>query len=179
MIIFFSLITYSSFAQPGDLILLQKKNKTIETYYSGNHISFTTTSGSNIDADIVLIKNDTIYLKQLIIQQVPTTLGVYMSDTLGSYHYEFNYNQIKTINSTKSHFNVSASGASLLGGGVLLALGEGVESLADKKYYSSKLLIAGVALAATGYIIMQSSSKGITIGKKYKLVYIDASNNKK
>jgi len=40
-------------------------------------------------------------------------------------------------------------------------------------------LIAGAALGITGYILSKHSSDGITIGKRYKLVYIDVTSEKK
>ena len=166
-------------AQSADFILLKKGKKTIGTYYAGNHITFTTVNGASIDADITAIQNDTIYLQQFVVQQIPTTLGVYMLDTTGSYHYQYDYNEIKSINTTGRHFDFSASGASLMGGGILLAVASGVVYLADRKDYSSGLLIAGVGLAAAGYFIGKSGSKGMQIGKRYKLEYISTSGIRK
>jgi hypothetical protein len=174
--IFFS--GYSSFAQSSDFILLKKKDKTITSYYPGNHISFTTTNGTPIDADITQIKNDTIYLQQYVVQQMPTTLGVYILDTTNSYRFQFNYNEIKSISLPVNHFDLTASGASLFGGGVLLAIASGIVYLADRKDYSPGLLIGGAALATAGYFIGKKSGKGITIGKKFQLLYIDTTNKK-
>ena len=176
IMLFFS---YSSFAQSTDFLLLQKNNRTIETYYTGNHITFTTVAGAYIDADITQIKNDTLYLQQFIIQQVPTNLGVYMLDTTGSYRFQYHYNQIKSINTPGRHFDFSASGASLLGGGVILAVASGVVYLVDRNSFSPALLIAGAGLATAGYFISKTGSKGMEIGKKYKLVYVDASDIKR
>ena len=176
----FLFFSYSSVAQSTDFILLQKRNRTIATYYAGNHITFTTTTGASIDADITQIKNDTIYLQQYIVQQVPTTLGVYILDTMGSYRYQYLYNQIKSITTTNRNFDFSASGASLLGGGAILMIANGVVYLADRNSFSPVLLAAGAGLAAAGYLISKGSSgNGMVIGKKYKLVYVDASNIKR
>jgi hypothetical protein len=38
-----------------------------------------------------------LFLQEYIIQYLPTTLGTYIIDTAGSYHYKFHYNQIKAI----------------------------------------------------------------------------------
>jgi hypothetical protein len=176
ILLFFS---YSSIAQSTDFLLLQHRNRTIATYYAGNHITFTTTTGSSIDADITQIRNDTLYLQQFIVQQVPTTLGVYMLDTTGSYRFRFHYNQIKSITTTGRHFDFSASGASLLGGGILLVLASGVVYLVDNKDFSPALMIGGAVLAGAGYFISKAGGKGMIIGNKYKLVYVDASNIKR
>jgi hypothetical protein len=170
------IFSYSAAAQSTDFILLQKRNKTIASYYIGSHITLTTVSGANIDADITEIKNDTLYLQEFIVQQVPTNLGVYMLDTTGSYRFQYHYNEIKSISVPGRHFDFSASGASLLGGGAILAVASGVVYLIDRNNYSPKLMIAGLALAGIGYVMSKNSGKGMQIGKQYKLVYIEAAS---
>jgi hypothetical protein len=179
LLFIFILISGKIFAQASDFILLQKHNQTVASFYKGNDISFVTTSGAAIDAQITAIRNDSIFLAQYIIQQVPTNAGVNILDTVGSYPYQFNYNEIKSINLPGRHFDVSASGASLFGGGILLFVGSGVVYLADKKDFSPILMIAGAALATIGYFLSRKSSDGYTIGKKYKLTYIDVTSDKK
>jgi len=179
LLFIFILISGKLFAQPSDFILLQKHNQTVASFYKGNDISFVTTSGAAIDAQITGIRNDSIFLAQYIIQQVPTNAGVNISDTVGSYPYQFNYNEIKSINLPGRHFDVSASGTSLFGGGLLLLVGSGVVYLADKKDFSPVLMIAGAALATIGYFLTRKHTDGYTIGKKYKLAYIDVTSDKK
>jgi hypothetical protein len=179
LLFIFLFIAGKAFSQASDFILLQKHNRTIASFYKGNDISFVTTSGASIDAQITGIRNDSIFLAQYIVQQVPTNAGVNILDTLGSYPYQFNYNEIKSINMPGRHFNFSASGASLFGGGVILVVGSGIVYLADRGNFSPVLLVAGAALAVAGYFIGRNSGNGTVIGKKYKLLYIDVSNNKK
>ena len=147
-------------AQSHDFLLLKKRDKTIATYYPGNNIAFTTTSGVYIEATITQIQNDTISLQQYNIQQVPTRIGVSIPDTLGSYRYAYDYKQIKAIGRTGRKFNLSASSASLLGGGILLTLASGVVYLADRSKFSPGLLIGSVALAGIGYIMGRTTGKG-------------------
>jgi len=179
LLFIFILLSSKVFSQASDFILLQKHGQTIASFYRGNDISFTTISGAAINAQITSIRNDSIFLAEYIINQVPTTAGVNMLDTVGSYPYQFSYNEIKTINMGGRHFDASASGASLFGGGLLLFVGSGVVYLADKKEFSPVLMIAGAALATLGYFLSRRSSDGYTIGKKYKLAYIDVTSEKK
>jgi hypothetical protein len=172
----FLFFSTASVAQSTDFLLLQKHGRTIATYYAGNHISFTTITGANIDADITQIRNDTLYLQQYTIQPIPTTLGVYMLDTTGSYRFQYHYNQIKSISNTGRHFDLSASGASLLGGGAILVIASGVVYLVDRNSFSPLLMAGGAVLAGVGYLLSKATGKGINIGNKYKLVYVDASN---
>ena len=167
------------FSQSADFILFKKNNKTIGTYYAGNNINFTNDQGSYIEALITKIQHDTLYLRQFVVQQVPTTLGVYILDTISSYHYQYHYNQIKAIGQTGRRFSVTTSGAVLMGGGTLLAVASGIVYLVDREKFSPPLLIASIALAGIGYLMYKLGDKGMVIGKKYSLVYVDVTNNKK
>ena len=174
-------ISTTSFSQSADFIQLKKNNKTITTFYSGMNMAFTAESGAYIDALINGIKNDTLYLQQFIIRYLPTTIGTYIVDTAGSYHYKYHYNQIVAIGQKeKTNFNVKGSGAALFGGGALLTLASGVVYVADKEKFSAPLLLASVGLGTLGYFMAKGKKhgSGMLIGNKYKLVYINMSNKK-
>jgi len=176
LLLLVSTVTYS---QTADFIQLKKKNKTVSTFYSGMHISLTTQSGSNITALINGIHNDTLYLQQFIIRYLPTNFGTYLVDTLGSYHYKYHYNQVAAIvKKERTNFNVKGSGAALLGGGALLALGSGVVYVADREKFSAPLLWSSLGLGTLGYFLAKGKKYGnvMFIGKKYRLVYINMSN---
>ncbi len=151
------------------------------TFYSGSQISFTAESGAFINAQINGIKNDTLYLQEFIIRYLPTTLGTYIIDTAGSYHYKYHYKQIAVIGQKeKTNFNVKGSGAVLLGGGILLTLASGVVYVADREKFSAPLLLTSVGLGTLGYFLAKGKKggNGMRIGKKYKLVYMNMSNQK-
>lgn len=173
------LIANQTFAQSSDVILLKRHKKTINRYFSGTDIALTTNTGVYLNAQIVKIKNDSLFLRQFDIRQVPTQLGVFILDTVATYYYKYHYNQIKAIGKTGRRFNLSGSGASLLGGGILLTLASGVVFLVDRDKFSPALLIASASLATVGYVMSKTSGKGMIIGKKYSLVYLDISDNKK
>lgn len=177
------LLLYStaSFSQSADFIMLKKHNKTVTTFYSGTHIAFTSESGAFIDALIKGIKNDTLYLQEFVIRYTPTTIGTYIIDTAGSYQYKFNYNQIRVIGQKeKTNFNVKGSGAALLGGGILLTLASAVVYVVDREKFSAPLLIASVGLGTIGYFLAKGKKHGggMVVGKKYKLFYMNMSNQK-
>jgi hypothetical protein len=173
------LITSSCFAQSSDFLILKKKNKTQARYFAGNNISFTTTTGAFMEAQINQIKNDTLYLQEFLIQRLPTTLGTYITDTIGSYHHKYHYNQIAAIGKSKrQNFDWRGSGAALMGGGALLALGSGVVYLADREKFSAPLLLSAIGLGTLGYFMAKGRSDGLVIGKKYQLVYMNMQNKK-
>ena len=171
--IIFCFISGITKAQTADFIILKKKNKTVKIFYRGSNIEFVTISGAYRNALINNIKNDSIFLQEFLISKRPTTLGFFVIDTLGSFRFAYNYNEIYHFGSENKKFNIGGSGAALLGGGTLLTLASGVVYVVDKKNFSPTLLAAGAGLAAVGYFMSKGSNKGITIGKKhYMLKYM-------
>ncbi|MCW3090299.1 MAG: hypothetical protein JWP81_1368 [Ferruginibacter sp.] len=179
LIFLFLLISYHSFAQSSDVLLLKKHNKTIKRFFAGTDIEITTNTGAYINGNITKIKNDSLFLKVFVVQQVPTQLGVFVLDTVTTYYYKYHYNQIKAIGKAGRRFNLSASAASLMGGGTLLTIASGVVFLVDREKFSPALLVASASLATIGYVMAKTTGRGMMIGKKYSLVYLDISENKK
>lgn len=164
------------FAQPSDILILKKNNRTIQTFFPGNEISFTTPTRYYYGT-IKSINNDSLFLIQYDIRQVPTNLGVYMLDTVGVYPFAINYEEITGFGKKKNNgFNWSGSGGALFGGGILLTtvgLGTWLFSKPNTRYYASPYLVGGAALlAGLGYLILKSGNKGMMLGKKYSLEYI-------
>lgn len=164
-----------SFSQVSDFILLKNRDRTMATWFTGTDIRFTDKSGAYIEGKITAIKNDSIFLKQYIIRQLPTQLGVYILDTT-YYYYQNNYNQIKAIGKSGRHFDWAGSGAVLMGGGILLTVASGVVYLADNNKFSPELLVAAVGLTGVGYLLSKQTGKGMVIGKKYSLLYVKATD---
>jgi hypothetical protein len=173
------LISYKAVAQSSDILLLKKKNVTIATYAGGNHIIFTSVNGTYVDADITTIQNDTLYLREYAVQQVFTTLGVYMPDTVSTYLIRYSYEDILSIPKTGRHFDIAASGNSLFAGGILLTVASGIVYVSDRSQFSPGLLIAGASLGVIGYFMSKHNTHEWKIGKKYKLSYLSISSNKK
>jgi len=69
----------------------------------------------------------------------------------------------------------------LFGGGVLLTLGSGVVYVVDKEKFSAPLLLASAGLGTLGYFMSKGKKGGnaMLIGKKYQLVYMDMSNERR
>lgn len=177
----FLLTALQAQSQPSDFIILKKKDKTIHSYYPGTQIEFVTKTDAYRNATITMIRNDSIFLKEYIVRTVMTQLGFYITDTLGSYSYVYNYHDIKSIGrKEKKGFNVRGSGAALLGGGILLTVANGVVFLADRKRFSPAFMGVSAGLAGVGYLLSRSGGKAMVIGKKnYRLEYINLSPQKK
>lgn len=162
-------------SQPSDFLVLKKNKKTIHSFYAGTAIEMITKEGVYKKALINRIANDTLFLQEFLVQQIPTTLGTYIIDTAGSFRYKYHYNQIKVINSVKKRgFGWQASGASLLGGGALLLVGSGVVYLTDRKKFSPELAMAAAGAMGLGYLLFKLCRQHIIIGKRgYSLHYIN------
>lgn len=93
------LFCHISVAQ-NDFIVLKKNDHTVTTMFSGNLVSFTT-SLRYYSGRINFIKNDSIYLLEYDVRQMPTNLGVYVLDTVATYHSEIYYKDILKIGNEK------------------------------------------------------------------------------
>lgn len=182
VILFFLLpfIVLQSAAQSSDMISLKKGNKVLQTFFKGQNIIFTTREGASRDALITNIKNDSIFLQEFLIIRRTTTYGGYILDTAGSFRYAYDYKAMYMFpKKEKRGFSLGNSGASLLGGGVLLSLASGVVYLADKDTFSPTLLIASASAALVGFLLTKKTSQPILIGKKkYNLQYINLQKDK-
>lgn len=158
-----------------DFIIVKKKVHTLKTFYRDSYISFTT-SLRNYSGCINSIEKDSISLSEYDVRQMPTNLGVYVLDTIATYHSRIYYRDILKIQNASRGFDFAASGASLFGGGILLTsvgLGTWVFTKPHSRYHASpKLVIGSAALGALGYALLKSNGSGYSIGKKYKLEYI-------
>lgn len=174
MLPLFCLLSSIALAQPGDFIILKKKDKTLKNFYAGSQIEFMTVDGAYRNALITGIAKDSIYLQEFLVRRLPTVYGSYVNDTAGSFRYVYHYQQIGSFGKDAGKgFNVNGSGAALLGGGVLLTLASGVSYIADKEKFSPELLAGAVALGTVGYFMSRAGRKGIVVGKKYTLQYMN------
>lgn len=172
-------IAISCLAQQSDFIVLKKNNKTIQSFFSGTNARFVA-DGQLYSGNINRIEKDSIFITQYDIRRIPTNLGVYMIDTISALVYPVYFKKISQILKNKKGFDWGASGASLLGGGVLITtvgLATWLFTKKDSKYYAGPKLVAGSALAAVaGYVLLKSNKSVYTINKTFTLHYISAKN---
>ncbi|HET7119245.1 MAG TPA: hypothetical protein VFI29_22310 [Hanamia sp.] len=159
----------------SDLLILKKHNQTIETFFPGSEMMFST-ANRFYDAYVTSIHRDTIFLVQYDVRQALTRLGVYVLDTVAQYHFGINYNDIISFGKNRKNFDWSSSGAALFGGGALLATAGLVTLVVTKpktEYRASpQLIIGAAAVAGIGYLLMGAGKKNMKLGRKYSLHYI-------
>jgi hypothetical protein len=168
-----------TFAQQADFLAVKKNGQTIKSFFTGSQVNFLTASGG-YTGQINAIKKDSVFMTEFDIRQVPTNLGVYVLDTVARYHVAFPYTDVTGIGGEQKGFNWSGSGASLLGGGILLTtIGAGtwLFTKPGTTYHASPQLVAGSAiLGGIGYLILKSHINNYRFGKKYLLQYISVNN---
>lgn len=180
-------ISVIAISQPSDFIVLKKRNnRTLKTYFPGTYISALTYTGFNLSGIIKQIKNDSVFIEQMEVRQMPTQFGVAALDTIVHtirLHYKeiskFFYTSAKA--SSGSGMRRSFVGGLLprimsLGGTAFIVL-EVVntayrgESFNEGNKLTVLAIVAGVA--ATGFLWQHLQNRSTNPGTKYKVVYID------
>lgn len=165
----------SSCAAQNDLLILKKNNHTVESFFPGSEMDFSTNT-RYFEANVSSIEKDSVYLVQYDVRRVYTNLGVFVLDTVAQYHFGINYRDIISFGKKRKNFDWNSSGAALFGGGVLLTTAGLVTWIFAKpntRYYARpQLVIGAAALGTVGYFLMKAGNKTRKLGKKYTLHYI-------
>ncbi len=163
-------------AAQNDLLILKKNNRTIKSFFPGTEMDFSTDT-RYYEGNITQIKRDSVFLVQYDVRQVYSpNLGVFVLDTVSTYHFSVAFKDIYAIGNDTKNFNWHASGATLFGGGILLTTAGLITWIFAKpntRYYARPQLVIGAAiLAGIGYLLLKSGNKPMKLGKKYTLHYI-------
>ena len=180
-IILLLLVVLHGHSQVSDFIAVKKKNNiSVKTFFPGLPISFITTAKRTVNGTITDIRHDSIFVKEWDIRIVPTTLGVTMIDTAGSFIIGLHYKEIEKIDvSDRMKFQQALLGPILIIGGsgyIALNLINGAylkEPVTDSKNLG-KLGVAAGAIG-TGLLINYIRKHR----RKYKIEYIHMNDVKK
>lgn len=187
-LISFLLIITCSFvvAQQSDFIVLKNKNnRTLKSYFPGTFISASTYAGFNINGFIKSIRNDTLLIEQQDIRQRPTQFGVPVLDTVvfevpvyyrDLFKFEYKSHKGPSGESRRTGFSeVTIPRIMTIGGAGYLIL-ELVNSAYRKESLSDGNKLTGLAIAsgvaAGGVIWSTILRRNDRAGGKYKVVYI-------
>lgn len=184
LLIAFSLLAFS---QPSDYIVLKKRNnRTLKTYFPGTFISAVTYTGFNLNGIIKQIKNDSVFIEQQEIRQVPTQFGVPALDTI-VHSIRLHYQEIRAFYYSSTSGRKRNYGGRLLKS-IMIAGGAGFvvlelvntiyrgESLSDGNKLTVLAIAAGVA--ATGFLWQHLQNRNTNADKSYKVVYVNMSAKK-
>lgn len=185
-------LSVEALAQPSDFIVLKKRNnRTLKTYFPGAFISAVTYTGFNLNGIIKEIKNDSIFIEQQEVRQVPTQFGVPALDTI-VHSLRLHYTEIRaffyTSNKASSGLGRTRSHGGALLQNIMIAGGTGFivlevvntvyrgESLSD----GNKLTVIAIAaaVAVTGFLWKHLQNRSTNAGTKYKVIYVDMTTKK-
>lgn len=169
-------------AQKSDFIVIKKKNnRTLKTYFPGSYIAAQTASGFQVSGTIQAIKNDSLFIQQMDVHQVPTQFGTPVLDTI-RYSIAMHYREISRFFVEKSSPR-GRSGPSMLlpkllqFGGIGYNVLELVNTAYRKESLSENNKLAGMGIAAgvaaAGFVWQYAKNQQTKPGKKLKIHYID------
>ncbi|MEO7530934.1 MAG: hypothetical protein ABIS69_05970 [Sediminibacterium sp.] len=166
--------TIHTFSQ-SDLLVLKQGNQTIQTWVPGSIINFQFSSKQWIQGIIKTVRNDSIIIEQIIIEQVANQFGFPSIDTAKLGIMKFHIGEIYGM-PKKEYAGIIANGALFkLGGGAYILLNV-ANTLIHKEALFSSINATRLGVASGVFLlgsILGMSHKGyITLGKKYRMEII-------
>lgn len=166
----------------SDLLVLKKRNQTIQTWVPGSVINFQFSSRQWIQGIIKNIRNDSILLEQIDVRQVANGFGFPTIDTARLGLMKLHVNEIYGM--PKRNF-----GSSIFTNGILLQLGSGAfiflnifNSLIRNEQVFSSLNLSRLGVAGgvflVGSLLRAHHKTYITLGRTYRMQTIHVANTK-
>ncbi len=156
----------------NNILLLQKKNKTVQTYYAGKFISLETVHKNYAEGLITRITSDSVYIRHFDIQKSITEYGGVYFDTSFRYTTAIHVKDIGGLFSRKRSTNNSSKGKLLLiaGGGVMVlgAVNGLYRGDPPKNWYKASSYISAGVLSGLGVLLMRKATRRYGQGKKYR-----------
>ena len=169
------------FSQASDFITVKKRNgRTIKTFFPGVPITFETTDKRPVSGLITAIRNDSIFVKEWDIRPMINSIGIPVTDTLGSYLSGFHYKEMGKVEvSDRMRFQQVTPGRILIIGGTGYALLNVINGayLHQSVTSSKNLTSLGIAAGAVGLgLILNYITKH---ANKYHIEYVHMNDVKK
>lgn len=165
-----------------DFLLLKKGHKTIASFYTGNAITFRTTSGNWVDAYINKIAGDTLYIKEFELIRYVNSWGMPSVDTMWRNRRKITVKDMSAFPRKDQSVNYIKDGTlfKVAGGGYILLNVINTLSDGDNLFDNNNGTRLGIAalVFAIGTLMHTSRSPVIVVGKKYKLQYIKMQEDK-
>ena len=166
----------------NDLLVLKKKDQTIQTWVRGSFISFQFSSKQWIQGRIKQIWNDSLLIDQQSVTMVPNQFGFFSVDTLHMGLMKLHVKEIYGMEKRSTGGSIFTNGALLqIGGGGYIFLNI-MNSLIKKDQVFSSKNLTGIGIAAgvflVGKLLEISHSPYIVLGKKYRMEILNMSVTK-
>lgn len=164
--------------QPSGILLLKKGNRTLARFYQHQFISFYTTDGMPVAAQIERIANDSLFLIQYQVQRVQRADGAMYMDTTGKFRLQFSRANIGSFTPIKQRGRTLLTDGTLLmvGGGLYLGLNV-VNTIRDGDPLLGKdnrpNVLGALAAVGTGLLLKNVWPKRWVVGKTFRLQIIE------
>lgn len=170
----FALSVGSASAQGGSLLAVKDHGIIIHSYTAGSYISFQLGNQQWVTGYVSWIRNDSIQIKQFVLQTVMTGYGTTGQDTLRLGALVVHKSEILAFPKPKGHFNsVFTNGSVFKAAGILYGGLNIANSIYRKEpVFDSRNLpkIIGSAVSwVVGKVIQKSNPNYCPIGKRYSI----------
>lgn len=166
------IIPTAVYAQQSDFISLQKKGRSIKSYFKGSAFEFVHINGSAVSGYIDRIYRDTLFMYVYDIRMTPNPWGTRFADTIGKVNLRFGLNEVAAIPRPGQGFEFIRNGTLfMIGGGGYAFLHTFNGLIQKRKIYPSTLAISG-GVALVGFTMRKFRKYYYVIGKKYTISYV-------
>lgn len=168
--------TGTAFAQTGPL-LLQKRGRTVKTFFEGSHIEFLTRYKTPMQGIISRFKNDTLYIRDFSIQKSMSSLGGVYFDTLYFPELGVHYRDIGYFRPEKNKATARRLGGFMQKAGVawllMNVINGALKQEPRREWLDTPNAILTGTLLAGGTALKIKAGKDWKIGRKYQLSMLD------
>lgn len=155
-----------------DLLVLKKREKTIQTWSSGSYIIFRFSSGQWIEGFVRKVQNDSIWLNQVQINRLFNNWGFYTFDTSRVGIMKFHVHEIMAVPRKDFSYNLISNGKLFQLGSLAFLFLNIFNSVIHKEpvFAADNLPRLGAAggVFLLGTILAKSSRTYWEMGKKYE-----------
>ncbi len=159
-----------------DFVVLKKRNKTIETFFTGSYISFLINKNNSVSACIKQIKNDSLLLKPFYEVVRGNPLGLMYTDTIWQPNFKIAVTNIYAFPRTNKSFEYIKNGTIFQIGSAGYVLLNVINALSNNNKLfdadNSTRLGFAAGIFSIGEAMHLLRLPVLVIGKKYKLQYI-------
>lgn len=161
-----------------DLLVLKRKNRTLQTWTKGNEIRFQFSSKQWIRGYIKDIRNDSLLVDMFTVRPVYTSLGVFQQDTGRMGLLKLHIKEIYAVPNA-ARTNMFNSGALLRVGGATIAGLNIVNSIIrnDQVFSQRNLVTIGISggVFALGALLGATHKDATVLGKEYTMLILSGS----
>jgi len=176
------LLSFVSFSQTSDFLVLKKGDRTIQTFFPGSHLNFQLDNGQWLEGPIIKIIHDSIFIEQQKEQGYLTIWGTPAYQLLNLGVLKFHFKEIVALPYKEKHVSIIDNGILFQAAGsayIFLNIANSIIQ-SDPFFTAQNLTNVGIAAGVLlfGKILQWSHPSQITIGKKYQLQIIHLTDNK-